>query len=175
MILSDYTWHALFCPPNQELATAHELWEEAGVPMIVPAAKNWREIRPGSKRTHIAMVPVFPRYLFTGFRSPPNWMALRERYSSIQGYMSFGAGPSIIKLSDMEWLRDLREELAGRKKPLPFEEAIRPGDQVKIARGTFAGHVVTVDKVVAKKIHAFKELLGGMVLVKISLGEVAPV
>lgn len=173
MNLVEYTWHALYCPPNQELKTAHELGAH-GFPVVIPLGKDWRE-RPGTTHTRVVKVPVFPRYLFTGFRERPNWLALRERFSALQGYMAFGGGPAIIKLSDMEWLMELRERLAGRVKPAPFHESIKAGDKVRIARGILQGNVVTVDKVVSKEIHTFKDFLGGLVLVKIPLGDLEPV
>ncbi len=176
MNLSDYVWHALFCPPNQELGMADKLWRECEIPIIVPAEKSWRPLRLGGQHTHIAQTAVFPRYLFTGFNERPNWEWLRERFPDIQGYMSFGGGPAIIKLSDMEWLMELRERLSGKEKPAPFQETVKPGDHVRIRSGhIFAGNTVIVDKVVSKEIHTFKDFLGGLVLVKISLADVEPV
>lgn len=175
MNLADYTWHALFCPPNQELKTGHELGSH-GMPVVIPLDKDWRE-RPGAKHTTtLVRVPVFPRYLFTGFRERPNWEGLRERFAAVQGYMAFGDGPAIIRIPDMEWLLELRERLAGRAKPAPFHEGIKPGDQVRVREGhLLAGDVITVNKVVSKEIHTFKDFLGGLVLVKISLGDLEPV
>ena len=172
MNLSDYTWHALFCPPGQELAVGHKL-APLGHPFVVPTEKAWRD-RPGTKLTRESSVAVFPRYVFTGFADAPNWELLRERVPALQGYMSFGQGPAVIKSSDMEWLMELRDRLAGKAKPIPFEQAIKAGDQVRIARGPLASTVITVDKVVSKEIHPFHHMLGGMVLVKIGLADVEP-
>ncbi len=175
MNLSDYVWHALYCPPNKEVGMSTKLWEHS-IPAVVPAEKDWRPIRPGGQHTRIARVAVFPRYVFTGFQEKPNWEWLRERFPDIQGYMSFGGGPAVIKLSDMEWLMELRERLAGKEKPTPFHETIKPGDQVRIRAGhIFAGNTVIVDRVVSKEVHTFKDFLGGLVLVKISLADVEPV
>ena len=40
--LDDYVWHALYCPPQRELITAHDL-AAIGHPFIVPAEKRWFE------------------------------------------------------------------------------------------------------------------------------------
>lgn len=173
MNLADYTWHALFCPPNQELMTGHKL-APMGHPFIVPTEKKWRE--RAKKLTREYSAPVFPRYVFTGFRDAPNWELLRERAPTIQGYMAFGAtGPATFKISDVQWLEDLRDRLAGKAQPVPFQEAVKPGDKVRVSAGPLASMIVTVDKIVSKEIHTFQQFMGGLVLVKIGLANVEPI
>lgn len=180
---ADFTWHALYCAPKQELATAHK----AGlmnIPCIVPGEKTWRDRKrvvklPGQKPrrvTHEVYTPVFPRYVFAGFPAKPNWELLRERVPAVQGYMAFGhGGPAILNFRDVQWLMELRDRLAGKAPPLPFAQTIKPGDKVKVAPSSpFAGKVVTVDKVVAKEIHTMQEFLGGLVLVKIGIDQLEP-
>ena len=172
--LQNYTWHAVYCWPQRELATAHELGA-MGMMTIVPADKLWRVKRRGVELKRVRHKPVFPRYIFTGFAERPNWELLRERIQTVQGYMSFGRGPQQLKLADVEWLFRLRETLRGAEEPKPFEQMLKPGDKVRVARGPLAGQILTVDDVDAKKIHTFREFLGAMRLVQIPLGNLASI
>ena len=174
MNLADYTWHALWCRPQLEMATAYR-FGAMGLAYIVPVEKRWEEVRAGRTRKRLRTIPVFPRCVFTGFRDPPNWFALQERVPAYQGYLTFGRGPEKFKLADMEWLWQLRKQLLGEEEPKPFADSIKPGDKVRVARGVLAGQVLTVNEVDAKKIHTFKEFLGGMRIVQISLADLAPI
>lgn len=175
MNLADYTWHALYCHPQREMKTARELRWAFGVETVIPAEKKWRQ-RGRCKRE--VYLPAFPQYIFTGFLSPPNWQEIRERVSSVYGYMTFGiGGPSVLPVSAMRRLCDLHDEMAGKLEPKPFHETLKPGDQARVsaANAMLPGRIVTVSAVVSKEIHAYTEMLGGMVLVKIPLGKLEPV
>ena len=170
MNLEDYDWYCLYCAPNRELATVHELWTRRGLPAIVPAEKQWRE---GGPRTRELWRPEIPRYVFTGFQEAPNWEDVRSAVPYVQGYMQFGsAGPTRLRLPDVQWLYDRREALRGRQRPSVAEDVIRIGDTVKVLQGPFTGHSVTVDKVVAKRVHFIKEFLGEPRLFTAPLAEV---
>lgn len=171
MNLADYIWHALYCPPNQELRTASDLVGlRCGLEVVVPVERRWRPKRAGSKLKREVSIPALPRYVFTGFPAAPNWQELRERVVTIQGFMAFGAGgPAKLPWEAVEWLFRLKRQYDGVEEPKPFSEAVKPGDRARVVGGAFAGHVVTVDKIVAKEIHTMQNLLGGMVLVKIGL------
>lgn len=173
MNISNYTWHALYCKPQLELRLAHDLGT-MGMRAIVPADTRWTVSRRGGKLRRVRFIPVFPRYIFTGFPAVPNWEELRERLPAIHGYMSFGRGPAMLRLEDAQWLLELRERLRGAEEPKPLEKNLKPGDKVRVARGVLAGQVLTVNDVDAKKIHTFREFLGGMRLVQIALADLAP-
>ncbi len=170
---ADYVWHCIYCPPQREQATGHEL-SRLGFPVVIPVEKTW-----GARKWHkdrVILRPVMPRYVFTGFSAPPNWEGLRIKVPAVQGYMQFDAsGPTKIKTADIEWLNGLQEALAGRQRPNVVEEVIRVGDKVKVLYGPFSGHTVTVDKVVSKRIQAIMEFLGTPRLFSAPLAEVARV
>ncbi len=122
MNLSDYVWHALYCRPNKEIATADELRWLYGLETVIPAEKRWVEKRAGSKLRRQVWVPTMPRYIFAGFTDPPSWQAMRERVADLYGYMSFGeGGPSNLPLDAVEWLFRERDRMAGVSEPKPWE------------------------------------------------------
>jgi transcription antitermination factor NusG len=165
--LADFTWHALYCPPQRELATGHEL-SSRGFPVVIPAEKDWRDKRGHTREIYRA---VLPRYVFTGFRVPPNWEKIRELIPNVQGYMQFGdKGPTVLKLPDIEWLNSLQERLRGRQRPI--EDVIKIGDKVRVINGSLEGMSVLVDKIVADRIHTIKSFLGAPRLFKIPLANV---
>lgn len=172
MNLADYTWHALYCPPNRELITGHDL-SSRGFPVVIPAEKDWLDKRG---RTRTVFRAIMPRYVFTGFQDPPNWHHMRTVIPAVQGYLSFGQdGPTKLRLADIEWLNDLQETLRGRQRPSVVEAVIRVGEKVRVISGPFSGHSVTVDKIVADRIHTIKDFLGSPVLFKIPLAHLATV
>jgi transcription antitermination factor NusG len=173
MNLADYTWHCLYCAPNRELATEHELWARRRMPTIVPAERQWRD---KGRHTREVWRPEMPRYVFAGFQEAPNWEDIRTVVPYVQGYMQFGtAGPTKLRLPDVEWLFQRREALRGRLRPSVVEDVIRIGDKVKVVQGPFLGRTVTVDKVASKRIHAIMDFLGGPILFTAPLAEVARV
>lgn len=167
MNLADYTWHCLYCPPGRELIVCHDLWMH-GHPGIVPAEKQWAEKRGHTRVTYKA---VMPRYVFTGFKGVPNFETLRLKVPIIQGYMEFGNGPAVLKLEDMQWLYDLREQLRNRQRPV--EAVIRIGDKVRVIHGPLNGQMIGVEEIVAKRIHTIREFLGAPRLFKVPLAHVA--
>ena len=173
MNLADYTWHAVYCRPQFELKTAYRLGA-LDIRYIVPAEKKWVEVGPGSKKKREKASIVFPMYVFAGFSRIPHWQELRERIPTIYGYMEFGRGPEPLRLEDVEWLAHLRDRLLGAEQPRPFEETLEPGAQVRVIRGPLTGQVLTVNDADAKKIHTFREFLGAMRLVEISIADLAP-
>ncbi len=170
MNLEDYDWYCLYCAPNRELDTEHMLWSRRRLPTIVPAERQWRE---KGRHTREIWQPEMPRYVFTGFEDAPNWEDIRSASPYVQGYMQFGsAGPTRLRLPDVQWLYDRRETLRGRLRPSVVEDVIRIGDTVKVLQGPFTGHSVTVDKIVAKRVHSIMEFLGAPRLFTAPLAEV---
>jgi transcription antitermination factor NusG len=173
MNFAEYTWHALYCQPQKELAIEHDLWTREKLPTIVPAEKDWQD---KNGRTRITYRAVMPRYVFTGFRRQPDWEAFRKDFPQIQGYMQFGeGGPTKLSLADVRWLFDYREALRGRLRPTVVEGVIRVGEKVKVIHGPFSGQSVMVDKVVAQRIHTIQDFLGAPRLFKIPLADLAPI
>jgi transcription antitermination factor NusG len=114
-----------------------------------------------------------PRYVFTGFNKPIDWEKIRKDVPTVYGYMQFGLGPTKMRIEDVRWLLNTREQYAGRKQPTVVEDVIKVGDKVRVIQGPFHGESLTVDKVVADKIHAIRNFLGAPRLFKIPVADVA--
>lgn len=156
MNLEEYTWHCIYSAPQRELATGYKL-VGLGYEVIIPTEKKWQD---KGRHTRVVLKPEMPRYVFTGFKQPPNWENIRINVPTAIGYMEFGRGPTALRLSDVQWLYDRREILAGRQRPTVVEDVIKVGNTVRVLHGPFTGHSFVVDKVVADRIHTIKEFLG---------------
>lgn len=129
--------------------------ERAGYPVFVPMVTKWR--RKGYRQNKIA-VPLFPRYIFVGLISGPQYPV--SRCESVSCVLSDGSGPIVVPTGLVEAL-SRRMMAGGYDETLKSSLRFSKGDAVTIARGRFASIAGKVASIPAEdRVTVLVSLLG---------------
>lgn len=157
--MSDLSWFALTSIPQAEFKAAAQL-RSSGYAVIVPSEWKWRRFGK-MKRKRKTAYPLFARYVFVGCVEWPGKDTLKAQADLVQGYVSRGDGwPAQISAADVAYLKSL----AGHAVPqaaTSIHKAIKPGQEVNIVNGPFAGHRTFIKHIVAEEAQGLLKFLGG--------------
>src|SRR5262249_21998185 len=107
-----------------------------GYDVFLPRARRW--VRHARKKTE-RVVPLLPRYVFVGFDiNLMPWYGIRNT-DGVEGVLSNNTIPVAVPTGAIEDLRAMEE--MGIFDETTEVLRLSPGEQVKMIKGPFAGHV----------------------------------
>jgi len=117
-----------------------------GYDVFLPRAKRW--IRH-ARRKKEQVVPLLPRYLFVGFDiNLMAWYEIRNT-DGVEGVLSNNSIPVAVPAAAIEDLRAMQE--IGVFDETTEVLRLKEGDQVRMVKGPFAGHLCTLKSARGKK------------------------
>lgn len=126
-------WYLVYAKPRQERVARTHL-ERQGYPVYLPLA---RQVRRRGGRTHSAIAPLFPRYLFVHLdREIDNWAPIRSTVGVVS-LIRFGQLPAAVPDDLIGFLR-AREGEDGLHAVAP--SAYKAGARVRITAGGLTGY-----------------------------------
>lgn len=164
-------WYVAVVPAQREL-TARDLLREHGYDVMVPVEYKWRrKSRYGKAKVERPYV-LLTRYVFIGCQDAPNWWHLRHiefpftGQKIIQHVLGTSAGPTPLPAEAVSALHLLNLGIPGYNP----HKAIRPGGNAQFAEGhPFAGKVVRVREIMAKKARVLIEAFNSMREIEVPL------
>lgn len=164
----------IFRARPRDTFTALDLLRALDFAAMAPKEVRWRRRR--AKRQHKWHdarfepfdYPVLPGFVFVRMDTLKQWNTVRGM-PFIGRPLGLNGLPYSLPAADVEWVKqlDARYQPAGPTA----NPHIKIGDKARIAAGTLAGHVITVQDIHKDKAQAFVSLLGKLVPVRISLGD----
>lgn len=148
----DLRWYCAFTPPGKEDAARYML-DERGYLCFRPVRKVHRYVNRHRKKKVEKFYPVLPRYLFVGVASPLDLEPLLFM-DLIQGFLSQDGKKRELGQFEMKTLMQLNPEAPDYHAYMLTHQEYEPGDDVEILTGPYAGHLVTVDRIIGKKDNA---------------------
>ena len=141
---------------------------------LVPFEIEW-ERRRGSQHLRPKKVAIFPCYVFARFADVGDFIATRKfindlaeakgKKPPIVALVGYGAKPAVLSAADVSFLQALSSPAPST---VAIHKALRPGQQVRITHGAFAGHEAKVDSVDRKRIKVLLQFLDRMMPVEIN-------
>jgi transcription antitermination factor NusG len=143
---------------------------------MVPFERKW-EKRRGKKYPAERKYPLFPCYVFAGFRHVGEFIAAKTYINGmaeakgkappIVALVGYGSRPAVLSAADVSLLQGLSTP---RPTSVNLHKAIQPGGNAQIIDGPFSGQIVKVDSVTRKKARVILQLLNSMQSVEIDAG-----
>jgi len=159
-------WYLIYTRPRHERKVASHL-EENNIPFFLPetrVTKKWYD------RTKIINVPLFPSYVFVLINKVEDYFTSLQ-CESVTAYVRFGK--EIARVKD-ETINNLKMVVGSGNNVEVSCEQFRPGQELLIQRGVFAGlKCEVVEHQSRKKILVRINLLNRSVLADISYNLVA--
>lgn len=150
-------WSVVQTETGRENVAVHFLGQQRFVSYL-PRIKSQRRI-----------VPLFPSYVFV--RIEDHWYAINKTVAVI-GVLTSGEHPA--RISD-EIINAIRKKERGGVVKLPEPQHLKPGDKIRITKGSFGGHLAIYQGMSAhERTRVLLDLLGRKVVVEISNGDVQP-
>ena len=123
-------WYVIFTKPKQEAVADLNLTRQ-GYHTYFPKCYRW-----GAKRTQ-GIEALFPRYIFVNIDvTHDNWAPIRST-SGVNRLVSFGGFPASVPDAFLDSLRGNEDQSGIQRRSAT---TYKPGDQVTIAGGLFAGY-----------------------------------
>lgn len=161
----DLAWYCVRSQPRHEHVAAANLQRNHRLEVVNPRI---RFKRATSRGPIWVTESLFPNYLFARF----NWKAALETVrhtGGVSGVVHFGSfWPSIPS----ETIGALRE-LVGEDEVRTIEQTLRPGDEVEVAGGAFAGFQGIISRVMParERVAVLLEFLGRQAVVEMKMEE----
>lgn len=148
-----HAWYLAQLKPNS-LAVARRNLERQGFPVFVPQRLETRRV---GGRFRAAPCPLFPGYVFVALDPHvPGWRAINSTLG-VARLVTFGSRPAAVP-------RGLVEQLAlscDEGDVLLPQEALAPGDTVRLTGGPFAGLLAEVERTQAdRRVWVLLEVMG---------------
>ncbi len=133
-------WYCVRTRPKQEKMSAQSLRANVGVEVFSPFV---RFKRARGKGTMWVTEALFPGYVFSKFR----YIEQMRHVQSSRGVtkiLSFGGFPAIVA---EEVIQAVRDSMPTEEEIVLIPDVLRPGDEVKIVGGPYAGIQTVVTRV----------------------------
>lgn len=156
-------WYVVLAQPGNELLALRNLHRQ-GYEAFLPQHWVTRQ-RPRSRRgLDTRLRPVFPRYLFVSLDlGRQQWRSVNGSYG-VSRLISFGDRPAPMPAGIAETML----ESIGEDGALVFEQALAPGQQVRLLHGPFASQLGVLERLDDNgRVRLLLDLLGGKVVVSV--------
>jgi transcriptional antiterminator RfaH len=127
---STEAWYVVYTKPRQEDIALANL-ERQGYPCYLPRMRIEKVRR---QKAAVVTEPMFPRYLFIRLDSSDqgkSWSPIRSTLG-VSRLVRFGTQAAMVDDALVDLLRE-------REEALPLEAMFKPGDEVLVTSGPFAG------------------------------------
>lgn len=124
-------WYLVHTKPRQE-ARALENLQRQQYACLLPML---RVERVRQRRLAVVEEPLFPRYLFIELTEELNWGPIRSTLG-VSNLVRFGGAAAKVPSAVVE---ALQQEQAERLREAPARPLFRPGQEVRLTAGPFAG------------------------------------
>lgn len=156
------SWYVAFCLSGNEYV-AQRVLRDAGIISHFPLNKEFRKVNKFKKDKIRFAYAALPGCLFICFpKGEENWLALSE-LNAIIGVLGLGGEPKTVPGAELLRFIDANAEKWGVRKEQRYMRSHREyavGDEVQIAAGPFAGHIVDVRSIKGDKAQIVLRVLG---------------
>ncbi|MCA9996271.1 MAG: hypothetical protein KDE56_11020 [Anaerolineales bacterium] len=135
-------WYALQTKPHKEFSV-YDLLILEGIETYLP----FLEVKPVNPRA-ARKRPYFPGYMFVRVDAETLGANILKWTQGIKGLVSFGGTPAIVPDNFINYLRQHVEVIAAEGLA---RKQLKPGDNVTIVEGPFAGYEAVFDKYLSGK------------------------
>lgn len=147
-------WYVVYTKPRQE-AVALENLERQGYQAYLP---RWKVSKRKNSVFKSLIEPFFPRYLFIHMdKSRDNWAPIRST-RGVSGIVRFAGQPKPVP---NELVAMLQRNENNESLQLVSEKTWKPGDEVEVEEGAFAGyHCIFLEVRSMDRVRVLLDILG---------------
>ncbi len=163
----ELAWYCVRTRPKQERLSAQFLRSDVGVEVFSPFV---RFKRSRGKGTMWVTEALFPGYVFSRFCYIEQ-MRHVQASRGVTKILSFGGFPAVVA---EEVIQAVRDSMPSEEETVLIPDVVRPGDEVKIVDGPYAGIRTVVTRVMParERVGILLHVLGSEQEVEVAAGSV---